>query len=200
MSVRRRNAPARRTATRRVTPAGPREQTVSGIVRFSLAVARIGLAGWVGAAALFVVVSVREVRLPELESLHRAALALARFPAFYAFGFSLCGLSCLALLMANARCRSGMLRASLVLAVSGLLVMLADYLTIYRPLVAMLQAPEVGRPAAFVTYHRWSMYVNALAWTLNLAGAVLVCATEPCVRPNGAGNAPVERASPPGHH
>ncbi len=161
-----------RTATRG-------EPKVSRTVRLSLGLARFCLAGWVGAAALFVVVGVREVRLPELDSLGRAALALARFPMFYAFGFSLCGASCGALLVANLGCRHRALRASLLLACVGLLVMLADYLLVYRPLVAMLQTPESARPAAFVTYHRASMYVNAVGWTFNLVAALLACAAEP---------------------
>ena len=56
-------------------------------MRLGLAVARLASAAWVGAAMLFVITAVREVRHPGFDSSTKDTLALLRFPAYYAFGF-----------------------------------------------------------------------------------------------------------------
>ena len=56
-------------------------------MRIGLAVARLASAAWVGAAVLFVIIAVREVRHPGFDSAAKDTLALLRFPAYYASGF-----------------------------------------------------------------------------------------------------------------
>lgn len=49
--------------------------------------ARFALSAWVGAAALFVVVGIKEVRGSEFDSVTRDLLVGLRFPSYYTFGF-----------------------------------------------------------------------------------------------------------------
>jgi hypothetical protein len=56
-------------------------------MRLGLAVARLASAVWVGAAMLFVITAVREVRHPGFDSATKDTLALLRFPVYYAFAF-----------------------------------------------------------------------------------------------------------------
>ena len=67
-----------------------------------LTLLRVLLAGWVGAAALFVVVGVREVTSQEFDSATRDALVLLRFPAYYVYGACSLGASWLCCLGARA--------------------------------------------------------------------------------------------------
>ncbi|RMG33912.1 MAG: hypothetical protein D6725_15135 [Planctomycetota bacterium] len=73
--------------------------------------------------------------------------------------------------------------------------MIADFVAIYRPLHEMLRRADAARPAAFVTYHRWSMYANAADWCLLLAAALILCMYEPFCGRRDPGVAAVDRAS-----
>jgi len=59
--------------------------------RVPLMLARFLLSAWFGAATLFVIIGVREVRFVGFDSAMRDQLVLLRFPAYYACGFTLLG-------------------------------------------------------------------------------------------------------------
>ena len=145
------------------------------MLRFCLTLLRLLLAGWVGAAVLFVVVGVREITSPEVDSATRDALVLIRFPAYYAYGAGslamafVCCLAARGLSLAN---RAVMNTCLALIAIAGLL-MVADYVWIYSPLVEMLNSPGGTRPQNFVAYHEASKWINAAGLAVALLAAVL---------------------------
>lgn len=147
--------------------------------RISMALARFALAAWVGAAALFVVTGIREVRAPELDSYVRDVLVGVRFPAYYAFGFALVGLGFFATLAAGcfAPQKRGRLFLLAGLVLSALALMIGDYLCIYRPLLTMISPPGQTRPAAFMDYHEASKWVNLASVSLCALVAMILCGT-----------------------
>jgi len=161
--------------------------------RFLLTTARLALAAWVGGAALFVITGIREVTTddPHLnQSAVKDALVAVRFPAYYAFGFTLVGvaLACVAALPRNRllwtprprkdatrRTQPGLRRRLLLLLlVAALLLMTADYVWVYRPLEAMVTPPGQARPARFIEYHRTSKWINAAGLGVSLFTAALL--------------------------
>jgi hypothetical protein len=128
-----------------------------------LVVARFSLAAWVGAATLFIVTSIREVRSSELDSATRSILAAVRFPSYYGFGFSLLLAAGLCFPAAWRHPRVGRVRMRLAggLGCAALVLMTVDYFLIYPPLAAIVAQPAAARPASFTTYHTASMWINA---------------------------------------
>jgi hypothetical protein len=147
--------------------------------RFLLTTARLALAAWVGGAALFVITGVREVTTsdPHLnQSAVKDALVAVRFPAYYAFGFTLLAvaLACIAALPRMRLLPTLRRWLLLLLPAAALLLMIADYVWVYRPLEAMVTPPGKARPAEFVEYHAASKWINAAGLGVSLLAAVLV--------------------------
>ncbi len=139
--------------------------------RFLWTVLRFSLSAWVGAATLFVVTGVREVTMTDFDAATKNVLAATRFPAYYAFGFTLvaaAGISALGLLLINKEVRRRKIFL-LTLAACSLVVMWLDHQLIYRPLEIMMLEPEGRLDPEFFTYHQWSKYINCLS-----VGACLV--------------------------
>ena len=140
-------------------------------------ICRFSLAAWVGAASLFVVTGIQEVRSPEFDSVTKSALATLRFPSYYAFGF---GLVSVALLTAVIAARHRLLSRWRAWAVPSLVIivfvmMVIDYVWVYRPLAVMNAAVTEARPASFEAYHNASMYMNAAHVGLCLSAALILC-------------------------
>jgi hypothetical protein len=153
-------------------------QRIRVSMRFGLAVARLASAAWVGAAVLFVVIAVREVRHPGFDSATKDTLALLRFPAYYVGGFILVSVALAGTFVALLGRAKGQLRAVavagwLLVLVLGLLV--ADYFAIYLPIVGMILPVGRARPEAFAVYHRASMMINFCDVALCALAAVLLC-------------------------
>jgi hypothetical protein len=143
----------------------------------ALCLARFCVAAWVGAAVLFVVVSVREVTSSDFSSEVKDQLAVLRFPAFYACGAATLGIAWLGTLASAGHpqlSRRRRLVAATLLALA-LGEMAADYRFIYRPLEALVTPPGKPRTPGFVTLHRWSTRVNAVNVGLCLAAAGVLC-------------------------
>ncbi len=159
-------------------------------MRLGLAIARFSSAAWVGAAVLFVVTALREVSHPGFDSETKDALALLRFPAYYVFGFTLVILALVGALVASfsrpsgrdsrsddSLCREGRRRiclASGLLAVV-LLLMAADFMAVYRPMVGLITPPGRAHGAEFRSYHRVSIWLNVGHVGLSAVAAVLLC-------------------------
>jgi hypothetical protein len=139
-----------------------------------LAVGRLAAAAWVGAAALFVVIAVREVTHPSFDSATKDAIVLLRFPAYYACGFLLVPLALLGACFADGPARRQARRAAWCLA-AALVIMLADYVAVYRPMSAMITPPGRVRSELFRSYHSVSEWLNATALGLCALAAVLLC-------------------------
>ena len=133
--------------------------------RFLWTVLRFSLCAWVGAATLFVVTGVREVTMTDFDATTKNVLAVTRFPAYYAFGFTLVvvsAISAFGLILMNKETRRRKI-VVLSLLVFSLVVMYLDHLFIYQPLEIMMLEPEGRLDPEFFTYHRWSKYINCIS-------------------------------------
>jgi hypothetical protein len=147
-----------------------------------LTVARLTLAAWIGAAALFVATSIREVRPRqsgfdfEFDSATRDRLVALRFPLYYRYGFVLVGTGFLCGLLAWGHPALGRWRPriALVLLAIALLAMAADYAWVYQPLTRMIDPPGGTKPAEFTQYHNLSKWTNEGQVTLVLVATVLL--------------------------
>jgi hypothetical protein len=141
---------------------------------WGLAVARLSLAGWLGAAVFFVAVAIRPIRAPELDTPHKALLAGILFPGYYAFGFTLLSLAAICILLARPRfwiCQFGFVALALGLAT-------IDWFTIYSPLAEMTRlqwVEQAAPPASFRDYHIASMVINGFVVLCSAVAAVLSC-------------------------
>lgn len=142
-----------------------------------LMIARVSLAGWVGAAALFVVTSIREQVSPAFDSTIRSTLATIRFPAYYAFGFTMVAIAILCVLIARNHDALTKLRTRIALGMllAALVLMIADYFWIYQPLVEMITPLDKPPNPDFPAYHTASKHINELDLTLCFVAAVCIC-------------------------
>jgi hypothetical protein len=145
------------------------------ISRGLLACARFCSAAWVGAAALFVTIGVRQVTSGQLDSATIDRITLLRFPLYYLFGFALVAAAFAATLLAG-RSRVGAVRRGLVLMLlaGSLGLMTYDWFQVYQPLVRLVTPPGQARTPQFTTLHTQSKYVNATHVGLVLFAAVLL--------------------------
>jgi hypothetical protein len=144
--------------------------------RVLLLLSRFTLSAWFGAATLFVIIGVREVRFPEFSSPIRDQLVLLRFPMYYAAGFTLLGLAFASqvLLILRGWKRPAVLIACGLTAIA-LGLMAYDYPCVYRPLERMITPPGQPRPAVFESLHHWSKNVNAVQLGCALVAAIVLC-------------------------
>lgn len=142
-----------------------------------LTLARFALSAWVGAAGLFVITSVREVLSPEFNTTTKDLLVALRFPPYYVAGFSLVSLGLIGTLAARRHPSVSSRRwwIAVVLLVLTLVLMLGDFVWIYRPLAAMLSPPGQVRTDAFADYHHLSEGINTLDVALCFIAALLLC-------------------------
>lgn len=144
---------------------------------FCLTICRMTMAGWVGAAVLFVVTSVVEQSGPNFDNVIRDHLAVMRFPYYYGFGFALVGVS----LAAGFACRRHsavgpkLAATFLICTTLALVMMVADYIWIYQPLAQLITPPGSVRTSDFTTYHNASKYVNMADLLLCLIAAIAIC-------------------------
>ena len=149
-------------------------------------IAKFCISAWVGAAVLFVVVGILEVTRGGFDSTTKDSLVVIRFPAFYIFGFALVTAGWVGVFVAGCTyeiCakKRGILLGLLSLA---LILMVVDYIWIFRPLAQMVTPPGQSKPAHFTTYHEASKWINlaglfvcSLAiWLLNWPTTAPSCA------------------------
>ena len=143
--------------------------------RLALTIVRFASAAWVGAAVLFVINGVQQVKSQKFESMVTDQLVLLRFPAYYVMGFSLVG----AAFIGTAVSGDGISfrRRATLLGLFGLalVLMLFDYLVVYLPLEAMIDPPGQARPQGFQTLHHWSMRINSADLVVMLLGSLIAC-------------------------
>jgi hypothetical protein len=151
-------------------------------MRIGFAVARLASAAWVGAAVLFVVTALREVRHPGFDSATKDTLALLRFPAYYAFGFILISVALAGAVLAlagRARAERRRIVGAAWLLGLVLLLMVVDFVAIYLPIVGLLTPVGRARPAEFIGYHRASIAINVCGVALCGLAAALLCWQSP---------------------
>jgi hypothetical protein len=159
-----------------------------------LMIARISLAAWLGAAALFVATSIREVRPREagfnfeFDSLTRDQLVTLRFPLYYRYGFALVGTGLLATVVSygHPAISRGRSRVALALVAAALAAMIADYIWIYQPLARMIDPPGGAKPSGFVAYHNASKWINETSVALIFLAALVLSWPSP-------GNVPADQ-------
>lgn len=141
--------------------------------RFALLVCRLCVTAWVGTATFFVVV-VLELRRSQLFS-DRIKLEHPKvlFPLFYEFEFGLLGVALLAAFavwkLSSTKERRSFLLPGLIGA--ALLIAVADWYWIYRPLTAMLESSTL--PETFRAYHTASRWVNTAGLAISAAAACI---------------------------
>jgi hypothetical protein len=138
-------------------------------------ISRFALAAWVGAAVLFIVTTLKEVRSPLLDSVTKANLAVMRFPVYYAFAFLLLGAGILSAAYGMREASKCKRWVALSLILFALLLTAIDYIWIYQPLAKMTAAVHEARPASFVNYHRASMWINIAQLGVSTVAAFVVC-------------------------
>jgi len=151
-------------------------------MRLGLAVARAASAAWVGAAVLFVITAVREVRHPGFDPAIKDTLALLRFPTFYTFGFVLVSAAlagCLFALVGRAKGARRRVVAAACLLGLALALMVVDFAAIYLPIVGMITPVGRARSAEFEGYHRASIVINVCDVALCGVAATLLCWQNP---------------------
>ncbi len=142
--------------------------------RLSLFLARTAITAWVGAAVLFVVVGVSEVVHSGFGSEIRDQLVVLRFPWYYRFGVTLLALGLIGALGAKGELPSRRRMTAAALIGAALFVMIAEYVTVYLPLAALVTPPGKPRTPEFMTYHKLSMWVNFTGLVLSFVAAALV--------------------------
>ncbi len=150
------------------------------LTRTCLAVQRLLLSAWVGAAILFVVTSVAEQKFAGFTGGTKNQLALIRFPRYYVFGFAALAISLLCSiirLLAGERDRRTQAVFGLLLVAAALIVL--DYVLVYSPLADLMTDLHRPRDEVFQRYHQMSKYVNAAGLLLAGAAAVIACRTRP---------------------
>jgi hypothetical protein len=151
-------------------------------MRIGLAVARLASAAWVGAAVLFVITALREVRHPGFDSATKDTLALLRFPAYYALGLVVVSAALAGTLLGlfgREKCQRRRIVAAAWLLGLVLLLMVADFVAIYSPIVGMITPVGKARSAEFAGYHRASIAINVCDVALCGIAAALLCWQSP---------------------
>ncbi|MDB5391822.1 MAG: hypothetical protein JWM11_7468 [Planctomycetaceae bacterium] len=149
---------------------------------WGLAITRLSLAGWLGAAVFFVAVAIRPIRTPDLDSPQKALLAGILFPGYYAFGLSLLSVAWALILLLRPR-RWGWQFTFVTLSL-GLAIV--DWFMIYSPLAEMTRLQwmeQAAPPASFRGYHIASMVINGIGILCGGVAAVLSCLPEESSNP-----------------
>ncbi len=156
----------------RDAPGTLQDEQESRVAVAALVVMRLALAGWIGAAVLFVTTSIAEQVFPEFNATTRDQLATIRFPFYYATGVTCCTLT----LAAGVLCRSLSRRVTvgLIIIVGASVVFAIDYWFVYRPLQALIIPPGQPRTEQFAQLHTWSRNVNTFHLLLTILAAVQV--------------------------
>ena len=152
----------------------------------ALFVARFCSSAWLGAATLFVIVGIREVTRGGFDAATKDTLVALRFPAYYLAGAFLVGAAWLGTCLAagHAELTNGRRALAHVCLIACLVVMAADYVWIFQPLLDMVTPPGDDKPASFTAYHEASKYVNLLGLILCLAASVALNWPNAVPRPN----------------
>lgn len=149
--------------------------------RVAFGLLRVVLPAWVGAAVLFAINGSAEQAHSYqidvgIERVIKDQLALLRFPAYYAFGFTCVGLSIALSVVSllgpsNPRKRIAVALALLLVVLS---LMLWDYHFVYGPMFDMLDPTGVEKSAAWKRLHAMSMITNLIHVSLCLAAAIVL--------------------------
>lgn len=145
------------------------------VSRLALLLARFTTSAWIGAASLFVVVSILEVTNSGFDATTKDTLVALRFPMFYLFGVGLILAGWLGTLVAGSRELSLVRRrAVLLLLAMVLLLMFVDYLWIYQPLLQLVEPPGQTKPPSFARYHDASKKINLIGLSVCSVAVLLL--------------------------
>ena len=153
-----------------------RDPAAGALPSLFLTIARFATAAWIGAAVLFVITGVREVRWPDFDSTTRDMLVTIRFPAYYAAGFALLGVGFICAMISRRHPALGRRAVpAIVLLALALALFAFDFTVVYQPLANAVQPPGQTRPPWFERYHQYSMQVNSVVLLASLGAALLLC-------------------------
>ncbi len=141
------------------------------MLKLFLFIARFSITAWLGAAVLFVVLTVMEILSGQFGSIVLDGLVLLRFPIYYAFSFTLLAISLAAGVACWLRSKGKICKLFTVLVAASLLILIGDYLWVYLPLETMLTPLGVPRSQDFPFYHKLTEALNSAAMLINLIAA-----------------------------
>ncbi len=141
------------------------------MLKLFLFIARFSITAWLGAAILFVVLTVMEILSGQFDSIVLDSLVLLRFPIYYAFTFTLLAISLAAGIACWFGSKGKICKLFTVLVAVSLLILTGDYFWVYRPLEAMLTPLGVPRSPDFPFYHKLTEALNSVAMLINLIAA-----------------------------
>lgn len=147
---------------------------VKRLSQFGLSVSQFSLAAWIGAASLFVIITVAQIKTGKMTSDVLDQLSLIKFPIYYKFGFTLIIASLIGSILAFAgKTISGVRAAACVgLIALAAILMTVDVYTIYGPLEKMIDPPGQARTAEFQSYHEASKNINTLGLVICLVAEI----------------------------
>ncbi len=141
---------------------------------FCLMLFRFCPAAWVGAATLFVIVTIGIARSPNIESDTTMQLTTVLFPIYYTMEFSLLGLALLAGFGGLTHGELGPIRSFIGMLLIGIALAgaVGDYIWIYRPLAEMIQNKTLTED--FRALHEASKHINMTIVSVVFISAAVV--------------------------
>lgn len=124
------------------------------------------------------ITSVAEQTHPHFDSAIRDQLAAIRFPFYYLFCWFCLGLqtsATAAIAYVSGQPKSTRHLFAATLATLSLLIAIADYQLIYKPLLKLITPPGQVRTQEFERLHSASRYVNQLHVGLAAVAGILIC-------------------------
>lgn len=150
---------------------------------WSAAICRVAVTLWVGAALIFVIVAIKPIRSPALDSLIKSRLVIEIFPGYYTFGFSLLIIGLISGFLAWSSHSAGKaFRLGVLLTLLSLLSLAIDWFAIYKPLENMIHiqlANNSAPPAEFRAYHIASWIINTVTFALTAIAVPCLHWTKP---------------------
>ncbi|MBL4883455.1 MAG: hypothetical protein JKY95_02825 [Planctomycetaceae bacterium] len=144
------------------------------MLNFFLCLARFSITVWFGAAVMFVVLTVAEILSGQFNSIVLDQLILTRFPIYYLFTFVLLATSWISGVFYWRL--SALRRAKLftILVSISLIILISDYIWVYKPLEDMLTPAGSARSQEFPFYHKLTEALNTVAMLINLTASIVI--------------------------
>ncbi|WP_459556139.1 hypothetical protein [Lacunimicrobium album] len=144
--------------------------------RFALMMSRFLVTSWVGAAGIFIWVTVMLAISPDLDSIAKDKVALIRFPIIYQFSFYVLVPAYVFHLISFRAMRPCFTRWVIAAFTIPFLVMLGtvDYFNVYLPIADMIDPPGMVRPMQFHDYHDASERMGGMMFVLGLLTALML--------------------------
>ena len=147
---------------------------------FFISFARFSLTAWIGAASMFVLLTVLEILSGQFNSIILDQLVLTRFPIFYSVTLVLlamswiCGVVSWRLSISQNRTVRKKAKLFTILVSVSIIILVSDYFWVYKELEQMLIPLGSPRPQEFPFYHKLTESLNSAALLINLVASFVI--------------------------